>query len=119
MKEPVMTRDEVAEYLGISPESVRSALRPYGITARRGYLRSEIEGLERNGQGRRTDLHDVHREGREHRIEEDYGHAWRWTCACGSRGRWNYQSPGVAHYSWAKHAGVTPLGVNHQDKDEF
>jgi hypothetical protein len=123
MKEPVMTRDEVAQYLGISPESVRSALRPYGITARRGYLRSEIEGLERNGQGRRTDLHDVHdthREGRECRDASDLRGwpSWRWTCTCGSRGHWNNQSPNVAHYAWAKHAGVAPNN-NHQDKDGF
>jgi hypothetical protein len=56
MEEPVMTRDEVAKYLGISPESVRSTLRRYGISARRGYLRSEIQSLERHGKGRRTDL---------------------------------------------------------------
>lgn len=59
-----MTRDEVAEYLGISPESVRSALRPYGITARRGYLRREIESLKRSGRGRRTDLAANEEEGK-------------------------------------------------------
>lgn len=51
-----MTREEVAEYLGIQPESVRSALRNYGIRERRGYLRSEIETLQRRGQGYRSDL---------------------------------------------------------------
>ena len=51
-----MTLAEVAELLGIKPESASRLLRRHGIKARRGYLRAEIETLERR-QGRRTDLH--------------------------------------------------------------
>lgn len=55
MQEPVMTLAEVAELLGIKPESASRLLRRHGIKARRGYLRSEIQMLERK-PGRRTDL---------------------------------------------------------------
>lgn len=34
---------------------------------------------------------------------------WRWICGCGSRGRWQNQSPSAASYAWAKHAGVEPF----------
>lgn len=40
--EPLMSREEVAALLGISPESVRSTLRRHGITEMRGYPR-ELE----------------------------------------------------------------------------
>ena len=56
MQEPVMTLAEVAEYLDIKPESVRSLLRRHGVKPQRGYLRADVERLERK-QGRRTDLH--------------------------------------------------------------
>jgi predicted ArsR family transcriptional regulator len=49
-------REEAAAILGISPDSVRSTLRRYGVTERRGYVRSEVEGVRRVGRGRRTDL---------------------------------------------------------------
>lgn len=52
----LLSREEVAEILGISPESVRSTLRRYGISEIRGYRRDQVEGLQRVGQGRRTDL---------------------------------------------------------------
>lgn len=52
----LMTRDEVAALLGISPESVRSTLRRYGITEQRGYPRDQVESLRPVGQGTRTDL---------------------------------------------------------------
>ncbi len=53
-----MSRAEVAELLRIAPESVRSALRRYGITEVRGYPRAAVEALpaRRTGRGARTDL---------------------------------------------------------------
>jgi hypothetical protein len=54
--DPLMSREEVAELLGIAPESVRSTLRRYGIHHVSGWPRSEVEAIERAGQGRRTDL---------------------------------------------------------------
>lgn len=54
--EHLMTRAEVAAHLGIAPESVRSSLRPYGISAQDGYPRALVESLQRHGRGRRTDL---------------------------------------------------------------
>lgn len=56
MTGPLMSREEVAALLGIKPESVRSTLRPYGITEQRGYDRAAVEGLKRPGRGTRTDL---------------------------------------------------------------
>lgn len=56
MNEPLMTREEVAGQLGISPESVRKTLRRYGITEQRGYPREAVENLKRPGRGYRTDL---------------------------------------------------------------
>lgn len=53
----LMSRDEIAELLGIQPESVRSTLRRYGIREERGYPRDRVEGLVRVGPGYRTDLH--------------------------------------------------------------
>jgi predicted ArsR family transcriptional regulator len=50
-----MTRDEVADLLGIKPNSVRDTLRRYGITEQRGYLRAAVESLERPGRGRRRE----------------------------------------------------------------
>jgi len=52
-----MSREEVAELLGISPESVRKTLSRYGITEQRGYPREAVENLKRPGRGHRTDLH--------------------------------------------------------------
>jgi hypothetical protein len=54
----LMSRDEVAEALGIDPESVRSTLRRYGVTELRGYPRVAVNHVERVGQGARTDLLD-------------------------------------------------------------
>jgi CRP-like cAMP-binding protein len=51
----VMTLQEVADYLGIKPESARRLLRRRQIAGVSGWLRSDIENLERT-QGRRTDL---------------------------------------------------------------
>lgn len=52
-----MTREEVAELLGISPESVRKTLSRHGITEQRGYPREAVENLQRPPRGYRTDLH--------------------------------------------------------------
>lgn len=57
MTSPLMSRDEAAEHLGISPDAVRSTLRRYGITEQRGYDRAAVENLQRVGRGHRTDLH--------------------------------------------------------------
>lgn len=54
-----MSRDEVAELLGIKPNSVRDTLRRYGITEQRGYPRAAVERLQRLNQGRRTDIKKV------------------------------------------------------------
>lgn len=58
MEEPLMTRDEVAELLGINPESVRSTMRRYGISEQRGYPRDQVTKLKLKGRGRRTDIHN-------------------------------------------------------------
>lgn len=50
-----MTLAEAAEHLGIKPESASRLLRRHRIKARRGYLRSEVEALERQ-RGRRIDF---------------------------------------------------------------
>lgn len=52
----LMTRDEVAELLGISPESVRSTLRLYGVSEVRGYPKVAVKAIKRLGQGHRSDL---------------------------------------------------------------
>ncbi|MBP2370189.1 hypothetical protein [Pseudonocardia parietis] len=52
----IMTTDEVAEHLGIAPQSVRSTLRRYGISEVRGYDEDAVKALERPGRGARTDL---------------------------------------------------------------
>lgn len=57
MTDPLMSRDEVAKLLGISPESVRKTLGRLGITEQRGYPREAVENLKRPGRGHRTDLH--------------------------------------------------------------
>lgn len=57
MTNPLMSRDEVAELLGIKPNSVRDTLRRYGITEQRGYPREAVEKLQRPKRGYRTDLH--------------------------------------------------------------
>lgn len=56
MSDELMTRDQVAAHLGISPESVRSWARRWGV--RSGYSRLDVEAALalRTGQGRRTDL---------------------------------------------------------------
>lgn len=56
MTDPLMSREEVAELLDISPEAVRSTLRRYGIHHVSGWPRAEVEALQRHGRGRRTDL---------------------------------------------------------------
>ena len=53
-----MTREEVAEHLGIDPESVRSTMRRYGITERRGYPRDQVLALERKPLGRKPSAGD-------------------------------------------------------------
>lgn len=58
MEEPLMNRDEVAELLGISPESVRSTMRRYGISEQRGYPRDQVTRLQPKGRGYRSDLHE-------------------------------------------------------------
>lgn len=55
MRPDVMTLQEVADFLGIKPESARKLLRRHGIAGISGWLRSDIEAIERT-QGRRTDL---------------------------------------------------------------
>lgn len=54
----LMTRDEVADLLGIAPDSVRSTLRRYGVREERGYPRDEVHRVAQMHprQGRRTDL---------------------------------------------------------------
>lgn len=54
----LITRDEVAALLGISPDSVRKTLSRYGITEQRGYPRDQVLALQRKGQGHRTDLEE-------------------------------------------------------------
>lgn len=58
MSGDLMTREEVAEHLGIDPESVRSTMRRYGIDLEHGYPREQVMALERKPRGRpaRTDL---------------------------------------------------------------
>lgn len=56
MDDDLISTDEAAEILGVRPQSVRSLLARYGVKAQRGYRRSEVEGLQRTGQGHRTDL---------------------------------------------------------------
>lgn len=56
MDDELISTDEAADILGVQPQSVRSLLARYGVKVARGYWRSEIEGLKRTGQGRRTDL---------------------------------------------------------------
>lgn len=56
MSDDLMSREEAAEVLGVSPESVRHVLRRYGITEERGYPRDKVLALKRKGRGRRTDL---------------------------------------------------------------
>ena len=50
-----MTLAEVAEFLGIKPESASRLLRRHKIQHVRGYLRTDVLALEKH-QGRRTDL---------------------------------------------------------------
>lgn len=53
MQDPLMTLQEVADYLGIKPESARKLL--YRRKLKHGYLRSDVQAIERT-RGRRTDL---------------------------------------------------------------
>jgi uncharacterized protein YjcR len=55
MQDPVMSIDEIAEHLGIKPESVRSLMRRHKVPHKNGYLRADVLQVERK-QGRRTDL---------------------------------------------------------------
>lgn len=50
----VLTTAEVAEKLGIRPQSVNSTMRRAGIG--HGWDRAAVEALQRPGQGSRTDL---------------------------------------------------------------
>jgi hypothetical protein len=51
----MMSISDIASHLGIQYESVRSLMRRHKIKLWRGYLRSQVEAIERT-QGRRTDL---------------------------------------------------------------
>jgi predicted HTH domain antitoxin len=53
MQDPLMTLQEAADYLGIKRESARKLLYRRGM--KHGYLRSEVQAIER-AKGRRTDL---------------------------------------------------------------
>lgn len=57
MTHPLMSREEVAQLLGIQPDSVRATLRRYGVAEVRGYPREAVEALQRPGRGYRSDLH--------------------------------------------------------------
>jgi len=46
--EKLMTRDQVAEQLGIDVESVRSTMRRHDIAEQRGYPRDQVLELARN-----------------------------------------------------------------------
>lgn len=50
-----MTLQEVAELLGIQPESARKLLRRHRVYRQNGYSRAEVEAIKVT-QGRRTDL---------------------------------------------------------------
>lgn len=54
----VLTRDEVAELLGVDAEYVRKLLGRRGVTEVRGYRRADVEPLidRTSRQGRRNDL---------------------------------------------------------------
>lgn len=52
----LMSTEEVAERLGVAPQSVRSTLRRFGVSEVRGWPREQVENLQRPGRGRRTDL---------------------------------------------------------------
>ena len=55
-----MSRDEVAAFLGISSESVRTTLARYDIHEQRGYPRDQVEQLERPGKGWRAGQRGSH-----------------------------------------------------------
>lgn len=57
MQEPLMTRDEVAKFLGIQPDYVRVVMRRHGIPEHRGYSREQVQAIQLKGQGFRSDLH--------------------------------------------------------------
>jgi hypothetical protein len=48
----LMSRDEVAAHVGISPQSVRTVMRRYGITEVRGYPADLVRNLQRKPRGR-------------------------------------------------------------------
>lgn len=52
-----MSRDQVAEHLGIKPESVRTTMHRAGIPEERGYRREKVMAMRRRGRGFRSDLH--------------------------------------------------------------
>lgn len=55
----LLSRDQVAELLGLDPEYVRKFLSRRGVQEQRGYRRSDVEPLigYQPRQGCRTDLH--------------------------------------------------------------
>ena len=53
---------------------------PWESEDHKHYFRRESEGSYRTGDTR-----------------------WRWTCECGARGRWQYQSPNVSYHQWIVH----------------
>lgn len=59
MPDELLSRDEVADLLGIDPDYVRKFLTRRGVQEQRGYRRSDVEPLigYQSQQGRRTDLH--------------------------------------------------------------
>lgn len=42
---------------------------------------------------------------------------WRWLCGCGSRGKYQYQSPNCSYHSWRVHAGLK-VGADHVPSPE-
>lgn len=54
MSETLISREEAAAHLCLSPESVRGTLRRHGITEQRGYPRHEVLMLPRGGRAARS-----------------------------------------------------------------
>jgi hypothetical protein len=55
--DPLMSREEVADHLGIPLENVRKVMSRAGIPHQSGWPRDLVEKLHRPGKGWRTDLH--------------------------------------------------------------
>lgn len=114
MQDEIWSLAQAAEFLGIKPESARRLLVKRGV--QRGYRRSEVEAVERT-QGRRTDLYPLHALQYVEEQEDPEGwRQWRWHCACGSRGHWNFQSSNVSRHAWARHA-VADLNVDPESEE--